>query len=199
MANEAENSDVSLVKSIAEKVRGCEIDRIQQPQTIHTVDRVPAVFREQNQNAYTPTIVSIGPVHRGATHLKAMEPVKLSYTRALFNRTGAAFEDTLRTCVAKLLNDELEFLKSFYVSSGLKDSGSLAEVILIDGCFIIELLKRFVYLYPKYDPILSDPYKLYAVTRDLLLLENQIPFRILTILFNTLGSGHPILIMTYST
>jgi len=35
--------------------------------------KVPARLRELNEKAYTPRVVSIGPIHHGSEKLKAME------------------------------------------------------------------------------------------------------------------------------
>ncbi|XP_059629609.1 UPF0481 protein At3g47200-like [Cornus florida] len=147
--------------------------------------RVPDVLREQNASKYSPTAMSIGPLHRRTPRLEAMESVKLSYMRRLLDRTQT-FEETKRACVAAMLKKE-QLVRTCYAELKLdavaaKDDASLAEVMLIDGCFIIELLYRN--FQKDYDPILWNPFKYYAVQHDLLLLENQIPFFVLQELFN---------------
>ncbi|XP_059658730.1 UPF0481 protein At3g47200-like [Cornus florida] len=195
MANE--ESVASLVKSIEEKIgRTDEFDDMME-QFIEQLIPTMAV-PEQNENAYTPSIVSIGPLHRG-TRLQQMESVKLSYVRSLFDRLETSFDDTLKACAAKVLDIE-EFATKYYASARLKEKTEdvgLAEMMLIDGCFIIELLYRnFENLGSEnsesenwnIDSILSNPFKCYAVRRDLLLLENQIPLIVVHDLFQlTIG------------
>ncbi|XP_059653949.1 UPF0481 protein At3g47200-like [Cornus florida] len=150
------------------------------------MDKVPDLLREQNVNAYTPTTVSIGPLHRKTERLQVMEPVKLSYTRALLARTADS-KRTKRNCSKAMLETAGKVRECYEPArlppwSGDSPNSWLAEVMLIDGCFIIELLLRN--LKKQYDPILSNPFKCYAVQRDLLLLENQIPFFVLEDLFD---------------
>ncbi|XP_059650568.1 UPF0481 protein At3g47200-like [Cornus florida] len=144
--------------------------------------RVQDVFRRQNkesEDVYSPITVSIGPLHRGKKHLLATEAVKVSYMHLLFERTRAS-QETQRNCAADMSIREDDIRKCFREVQ-LDDNVSLAEIMLIDGCFLIELLYRNYVKEP--DPILWNPFKCYAVHRDLLLLENQIPFFVLEELF----------------
>ncbi|KAM4081761.1 hypothetical protein ACJW30_11G116600 [Castanea mollissima] len=55
--------------------------------------RVPKKLREGNKDAYTPTLISIGPFHRGECELHAMEMLKLRYLREFCYRTGTCYKD----------------------------------------------------------------------------------------------------------
>ena len=44
--------------------------------------RVPERLRKLNEKAFTPRVVSIGPLHRGKENLKAMEDHKIMYLQA---------------------------------------------------------------------------------------------------------------------
>ncbi|XP_004306212.1 PREDICTED: uncharacterized protein LOC101298352 [Fragaria vesca subsp. vesca] len=75
----------------------------------------------------------------------------------------------------------------------------LAEIMLVDGCFILELLIRF-YLYMdrkleghEPDPILESAWMIADIRHDLALLENQIPLCIILDLYDAI-SGHQTLI-----
>ncbi|XP_059669441.1 putative UPF0481 protein At3g02645 [Cornus florida] len=155
---------------------------------IPVMHRVPDVLRrqKQKQHVYSPTTVSIGPIHNiGAEpHLQEMEEIKLSYMHMLFNRCGQAkFKQAQKDCVDAMGAMEGDVQKCF-AEVKLDKNPRLAEIILIDGCFLIELFFRN---YRKeQDPILWNPFKYYAVQRDLLLLENQIPFFVLEKLFELL-------------
>ncbi|XP_059667518.1 UPF0481 protein At3g47200-like [Cornus florida] len=144
--------------------------------------KVPTVLREQNEDAYTPRMVSIGPLHRGKERLQAMQEDKLSYMCCLFERTQS--DQTRKICVEAML-EMAPIVRECYAKAIAvipDDNVRLAEMMLIDGCFIIELLYRN-YLQQQ-DPILWSPAKYYAVQHDLLLLENQIPFGVVQKLFD---------------
>ena len=55
--------------------------------------RVPERLRHENARAYTPKVVSIGPLHRGAEGLKAMEKPKMIYLKSFLKRTKLSMED----------------------------------------------------------------------------------------------------------
>ncbi|KAI9111204.1 hypothetical protein K1719_017815 [Acacia pycnantha] len=56
--------------------------------------RVPPQLREVNEAAYTPVIVSIGPLHHGNKRLNSMEEVKLWFLHKFLKRThDRSFED----------------------------------------------------------------------------------------------------------
>ncbi|KAI3676297.1 hypothetical protein L1987_85902 [Smallanthus sonchifolius] len=64
------------------------------------------------------------------------------------------------------------------------EDSKLDEMMVIDGCFILELLYRFKYGIGEGDPIFDNILVTRDIQNDLLLLENQIPFFILEILFS---------------
>jgi vacuolar-type H+-ATPase subunit F/Vma7 len=48
--------------------------------------KVPQKIRKLNQEAYTPTIVSIGPFHYGDKRLESMEDLKIEVPQEFFLR-----------------------------------------------------------------------------------------------------------------
>ncbi|XP_048231928.1 UPF0481 protein At3g47200 isoform X2 [Ricinus communis] len=61
---------------------------------------------------------------------------------------------------------------------------AFAEMLIIDGCFIIELFRRFVCIVQKDDdPLFKMPWVRKVLVTDLLLLENQLPWFVLNRLF----------------
>ncbi|XP_059668923.1 uncharacterized protein LOC132314016 [Cornus florida] len=152
---------------------------------VHGLYEVPDVLLEQNRDAYTPSCVSIGPFYRRwwrGADLNEMVAVKKRYMCELLERNGT-FGATLRECteaMLKLNSLVKECYSKLHFCSRYGD-WDYVEFMVIDGCFIIELLYR------KYvemsDPILQNHLKYHQVRRDLLLLENQIPFVVLEELF----------------
>ncbi|CAK8531778.1 unnamed protein product [Lathyrus sativus] len=148
--------------------------------------KVPPRLRQVNPEAYTPQVISIGPFHRshGDNILHQMEPLKLNYLKGFLNRTKLSLDDfdfdsqewenRIRSCYGGLFSfNSNEFLK----------------IIIVDACFIIEHFLRF-YEYSNWernDPILLQPWLLDDIKRDLVLLENQLPFFVLEYIYRLAG------------
>ncbi|XP_058076944.1 UPF0481 protein At3g47200-like [Magnolia sinica] len=145
-----------------------------------TIYRLPSNIRQGDVNAYEPHIISIGPYHRGKQSLQAMEERKWHYLHALLTRNPdhslahyikeiQPLEDRARSCYSEKIN-----LRSH----------RFVEMMVLDGCFIIELFlnidgKRAVEVGPTYRNERMVP----LISHDMLLLENQLPFFILQRLF----------------
>ncbi|XP_027352324.1 UPF0481 protein At3g47200 [Abrus precatorius] len=145
--------------------------------------RVPQSLIEVNGKAYQPRIVSIGPYHRGQPRLNMIEEHKWRYLRSLLSRTqskGLSLEDLLKA-IAPL---ESQARESYSETIHL-DSHDFIEMMVLDGCFIIELFRKVAKLVPfePDDPIVNMAWILPFFYRDFLKLENQVPFIILHRLF----------------
>ena len=55
--------------------------------TTCAIYKVQERLRELNEKAYTPRVVSIGPIHHGKEKLKAMEDHKRTYLKEFIART----------------------------------------------------------------------------------------------------------------
>ncbi|KAK7410273.1 hypothetical protein VNO78_00931 [Psophocarpus tetragonolobus] len=105
-----------------------------------SIYRVPFSIRRVKEDAYTPTVVSIGPFHHGQhPRLQNMERQKL---------------------------------------------------IFVDSGFILELFRRYYHNdWPQDDTFPLTPWLSSSIRKDLILLENQLPFFILHDLFNRSSSS----------
>ncbi|KAG5250005.1 UPF0481 protein [Salix suchowensis] len=129
--------------------------------------RVPAKLRRLNEEAYTPRVVSIGPIHHGKENLKAMEDHKIRYLQQFLERS----KGKLRDCYAETID------------LSRKD---FTTMILLDAVFVTMLLLKFggesrESLHG--DQIFFRPWKIDDVVLDMCLLENQLPFFFLEKLF----------------
>ncbi|XP_027174088.1 UPF0481 protein At3g47200 [Coffea eugenioides] len=145
--------------------------------------RVPRSLNDVNGQHYQPYIVSIGPYHHGMPHLAMIEEHKWRFLGALLKRTqekGIGLEDYLRA-VQPL---EAEARECYSETIGYS-SDEFIEMLVLDGCFILELFRKFGGLVPAEpdDPLTSMSWVYAFLLRDLLRLENQIPFFILKRLF----------------
>ncbi|WCJ24893.1 hypothetical protein M5689_006818 [Euphorbia peplus] len=145
--------------------------------------KVPTRFVEINGKSYQPHIVSIGPYHHSQPHLKMIEEHKWHYLGNLLSRVkakGLTLEGLLRS-IEPLEKDARDCYSEFLHFN--KDD--FLEMMLLDGCFIIEWLRKVgnVVQVEDDDPIFTMQWITAFFTRDLLLLENQIPFFVLERLF----------------
>ncbi|KAL8534012.1 hypothetical protein ACS0TY_010140 [Phlomoides rotata] len=140
-------------------------------QASHSIYKVPRKLRDVNSKAYEPEMVAIGPYHHGKDELKEMEELKLRYMQSLLDRKSevpvehyfsiiGGLEKKVRDCYAEAIR--------FNVADFIK-------MLVLDGCFIIELIGEFRIHNDRTFP---------GLERDLVLLENQIPFFVLCELFD---------------
>ncbi|XVF05226.1 hypothetical protein REPUB_Repub05bG0153700 [Reevesia pubescens] len=153
--------------------------------------RVPESLVRINRKAYQPHIVSIGPYHHGKEHLKMMQEHKWRFLGSLLHRTRR--HDVGLIDLFQAIKQKEESIRECYSETIGIDSNGLIEMMVLDGCFIIELFCIVGGLaYTNLDdPIFNMQWILSFLMRDLLRLENQIPFFVIEILFNLsiLGSG----------
>lgn len=199
------------VKEVEDFVKERFIDRFRQdPKELWTkqsIYRIPCSTRNLNTKAYQPRVVSIGPYHNGNLHLQPMEEHKY---RALRHFLTHAHNITVEDLVAHFKNDD-EFMEKVMDSYSKPidpqwwDSNASTLLMVLDGCFLLELLLSSnsshncgrgdssvsEWCYNTDDPIFGDhaekkgiiPY----VKLDMLLVENQIPLLVLERLTSIAG------------
>lgn len=150
----------------------------------HSIYEVPAWVKDLDKNAYMPQTVSFGPYHHGKAHLKRMEEHKHRALVHFLRRCGKPVESCLHALdkVVQDLKDSYEPLDPKWAD----DTAGFLKMMTLDGCFMLEILRASVDElnedYDSKDPIFSKHGKLYAmphIRRDMLMLENQIPMRVL--------------------
>ncbi|KAK3412076.1 hypothetical protein EUGRSUZ_I00854 [Eucalyptus grandis] len=141
-----------------------------------SIYRIPNYLKNGNKKAYVPQIVSLGPYHHGKDHLPHMDQHKL-------------YIDSVKKVEQRA--------RSYYDGQIFMSSCSFVEMMVLDGCFVIELLQGvtegFEKLgYPSNDPVFSKWGSMLKIQiqRDMILLENQIPLFILAQLLG-LQPGNP--------
>ncbi|VVA14200.1 Hypothetical predicted protein [Prunus dulcis] len=168
--------------------------------------RVPDKLRQVKEDAYRPSVVSIGPLHKKDRNLGAMEEFKLSYMLSLLHQQSTAAEDAevaeeyhtqpatkcLEECMDVIYSLD-EVVRQCYTEKINYKEDELAEIVLLDGCFILELFLRcdrnLKYMKQddcNFDPVLRSAWTIAGLQHDLALLENQIPFFVLELLYNTI-------------
>ncbi|KAJ9564925.1 hypothetical protein OSB04_000891 [Centaurea solstitialis] len=144
---------------------------------------IPSRVRDLNPSAFTPRIVSIGPLHRNK-NLEAFEEQKAIFLRELLSHTGLPPEETLQTCLQKV-HASITQIREFYDRFNTCDTDDeIAKMMVMDGCFILEYIFMSAYDYVR-DRSMVLPE---ATVYDLLLIENQIPFFVLEYIFDCMSS-----------
>ncbi|KAF8009452.1 hypothetical protein BT93_J0442 [Corymbia citriodora subsp. variegata] len=151
--------------------------------------KAPHSLLQINKKAYEPQIVSIGPYHHGQQRLNMVEQHKPRFFSTLLERTNnsgvglddyfkaiASWENEIRDCYSEHLHCE---------------SSALVEMMVLDACFIVELFRFHgeVCKPDRDDPFFATPWIFVFLVRDLLRIENQIPFFVLQKVFD-LSSGY---------
>ena len=99
--------------------------------------KVPETLRKLNEQAYSPRVVSIGPFHYGSERLRSMEALKKRYFKKLVERSRTR----LRKYV-ELVKGLEERARECYAETVVMGSDEFVSMMLIDACFIIDLLLR---------------------------------------------------------
>jgi hypothetical protein len=100
--------------------------------------RVPNNLLAVNKDAYSPHIISIGPLHHGEQNVLAMEVHKLHYMLSLLARTPDPAK-SLDECGKAILRFD-KHIRACYAEPIDKYKGKdLAKMLLVDGCFCSKL------------------------------------------------------------
>ncbi|KAA8548464.1 hypothetical protein F0562_000148 [Nyssa sinensis] len=142
--------------------------------------KVHDALRDVNPEAYEPKLLAIGPYHCDKD--KLMQEHKLRYLQLLLHRTCESSVDRYITAMRNLE----EKARRCYGSPINIESDDFVKIMLLDGCFIIELFRKcsFGNLIDDDDPIFKMEWMRASITCDLILLENQLPFFVLVELFD---------------
>ncbi|XP_028112084.1 UPF0481 protein At3g47200-like [Camellia sinensis] len=120
-----------------------------------------------------------------------MENIKLWYLDTLLARLPLPPEETLQQlieCIRELAKRTI----NCYAERVDMSEDELVEMMIVDGCFLLELFRRDVWLVPRDndDPVFNTSWMHENLYHDLILLENQIPWFVLHCLFHLTLSVH---------
>ncbi|XP_044476913.1 UPF0481 protein At3g47200-like [Mangifera indica] len=155
----------------------------------NSATRLPHTIWSIGSENVKPEIVSIGPLHsKKSNHLLQFEEYKRFFLDKFLRRCEKNHRD-LNDLLADMQSLEARTRDFYSYHKQVSDmpSQDLIQMMLLDGCFLIELL---CYLsrdeIPEVldDPILVHPLLIPVLTRDVLKLENQLPLFVLTSLFD---------------
>jgi len=185
MANQPTKAE--WLNSIQTLIESVDYDYIQSC----SISVVPESLKKLNEDAYMPRVVSIGPRFKGSRDdLLLMEEDKLRCMLSLLHRGAGEADDSLKECSEAVWELDEEVRASYVTHIEFKQH-ELGKIMLLDGCFLLELLisKGLDSQFPSrlWPPgpateVLKDQ----DVLSDLMLLENQIPILVLHKLSQTL-------------
>jgi hypothetical protein len=143
--------------------------------------------RKKFEKHYSPKLVSIGPIHHGNTDLKLGEKYKLMWAAKYIKNTGSIQKD-----LHKKIADNIDDLKGRFsddvltlTGNSLEGFGSLEEklswMLFVHGCSLLYILEKAKLDEPGHMNIKVD--QLVLVMMDVLLLENQLPYVVLKLLW----------------
>ena len=136
------------------------------------------------KDVYRPRVVSIGPHHCSDDHVQVIKKHKVEFLKLLLLRKELGFNDLMGS-IRPLAKEAREcYSKEINLESFNDDDDRFLKMMVLDGCFLIELFLKAADKKSK-DPLALIPRAVPYVFGDLLLLENQIPFFVLEKLFQT--------------
>ncbi|KAD3336118.1 hypothetical protein E3N88_31637 [Mikania micrantha] len=141
----------------------------------------PSVLRDLSPSSFNPRLVSIGPLHREDENVKAFEGQKISYLINLMSRINFPQEEILESCMQKAYSVMNE-IKGCYIWTKTYTDAEIAEMMVLDACFIIGFIMDQHVLYHK-KTYMGKGLQNRTIMKDLVLLENQIPLFFLDQMF----------------
>ncbi|XP_057457236.1 UPF0481 protein At3g47200-like [Lotus japonicus] len=168
-----------------------------------SIYKVPHSLRKVNEEAYTPQLISIGPIHLHSLQLIPMQEQKKRYFHFFWDRVSN--EHAMKSYKLYLESKEQEIRQCYAEKFHDINKEKFVDMILLDSVFIMELLLRnsswklsdsskheHDYVQTKSfrskhseDFILTQTWLSKSIARDLILLENQLPFFVLKKLYDS--------------
>jgi len=141
--------------------------------------------RTNFEEHYSPKLVSLGPIHHDNPNLKTGEKYKLMWAAKYLDNTGRNPHD-----LHKKIADNIDELKSRFsddvltlARNSLQGFECLEEklswMLFVDGCSLLYILDNIVH--PRDMNIKRD--LVILVMMDVVLLENQLPYEVLKLLW----------------
>ncbi|MCL7022080.1 hypothetical protein MKW94_009380 [Papaver nudicaule] len=198
--NKKKETEVAEPSNLVEMMDHLDMDgkdfyaALQEPLRIFMI---PTYIKRRDQAAYEPKMVSIGPYHYGKP---ALQPMQKHKARALIHFLKRSKKNTIIEPYLSALTKVVDKLRNCYevVDEITKwNDVDFAKLMLLDGVFLLEFLNvsrgnQACHDYAAIDPIFGvrgHNLNYNYVMEDLLLLENQIPYQVLSTLL-MVSDGH---------
>ncbi|RVW60507.1 UPF0481 protein [Vitis vinifera] len=123
---------------------------------------------------YEPRVISIGPYHHGKPDLGRVEMIKPPCAQEFLADSNQDIE-----ALYTKIRSNIETVRKCYdwSSTSEYDDEALAWMMLLDGCFLLQFIRR------KGKINFLRNHQIIFVLQDLFLLENQLPYGVLKLIF----------------
>ncbi|KAL5545628.1 hypothetical protein UlMin_005315 [Ulmus minor] len=182
--SEEERSKMTSIKELVTK--GKEETKAPVQTEKPKIQKVPMVLRDHKNFAkfYEPKAVSIGPIHHKNVKLQLDQQHKPRLVAEFIKESGKTTEELYEKIKA-----EMEALKLLFDPEVIKDykDEELSWMLFLDGCSTLQFIQT-IYCIDSEKKMREYNIKSSQVAfaqRDLFLLENQIPFKVLAILIDS--------------
>ncbi|OMO73725.1 hypothetical protein CCACVL1_17165 [Corchorus capsularis] len=159
--------------------------KVDQPGDTSPNSSSPCIFRTSLPELLgfkEPELVSFGPYHRNKN--LPLDKYKYVVLEKFLSRTRNQDKD-LYFYVQQMIKLERHARRCYSEDLSGLPSSEFVEMMLVDGCFIMEVLCHFGLNEESENGVFPiEPWQVPILVRDLLLLENQIPFIVLDKLFD---------------
>ncbi|XP_054782675.1 UPF0481 protein At3g47200-like [Prosopis cineraria] len=169
-----------IANDIMQNINNVRVDVEPSPKQA-SIFKVPEDLRTGYEDAYTPSLISIGPIHHDKEKLKPMEEEKSNYLKYFLQRRSS--------------ESQVQHYLEIYLAMIYLNKAEFVRMILFDAIFIIELFLRKQKGHEFHDdPLFTRTRIKKSIERDLLLIENQIPYFVLDNLYHLIpgntSKGH---------
>ncbi|KAL5546501.1 hypothetical protein UlMin_006188 [Ulmus minor] len=174
-----ESSDIAGIDKLATAVEGTKASgQTDKPK----IQKVPMVLRGHInfEKFYEPRAVPIGPIHHKDEKLQLAQQYKPRLAARFVKESGKTTTD-----LYEKIKEEMEELKLFFDPEVIKDykEDELSWMLFLDGCSTLQFMHGVANNKMREYNIKSD--QVAFAQQDLFLLENQIPFKVLTLLIDS--------------
>ncbi|KAI3667293.1 hypothetical protein L6452_42345 [Arctium lappa] len=142
------------------------------------IHRVPMILREHKDHDkyYVPKVVSLGPYHHGNPNLESVQNFKPLFT----NKLVSGNQECLRSLYNNL-EEMVHTLKGYYEEDedDRFSDEEFTRMMMLDGCFVLYFIEH-IFLNNEIDTLGLKGHQIMFVQQDLFLMENQIPYPVLT-------------------
>ncbi|XP_022962573.1 UPF0481 protein At3g47200-like [Cucurbita moschata] len=150
-----------------------------------TIYKVPELLRSIKPEVYMPTTISIGPLHSDRKDLGA------NSFKSIFLRLFLDFTQLSVNTIVETVRNLEQRARSCYAKSMEMSRDEFVELLVLDAYFVVMHLIQSTCSHldsPKMTDFLQFNYE---TSRDLMLLENQLPFFLLQSLYDLVLHSKP--------
>ncbi|XLU56266.1 hypothetical protein S245_050914 [Arachis hypogaea] len=178
--DEEKSAESEWVISMNEKLEQANQDDAASSWAKLSIYKIPHYIRDGGDDkAFAPQIVSLGPYHHGKRRLRQMDRHKWRSLNRVLKRT----KQDIRLYLDSMKEIE-EKARACYEGPISLSSNEFVEMLVLDGCFVLELFRGategFTQLgYSRNDPVFAMRGSMHSIQRDMIMLENQLPLFVL--------------------